>query len=85
MQYIIYETVNTCSQMICPQLFDERLLYVVLLVGLEEGEEGLFLTDGAAAQHHRHILQHRGLAVKCLVLRYSGELLFCDTPGRAGG
>lgn len=53
--------------MIFPYLFDERLLYVVLLVGLEEGEEGLFLTDGAAAQHHRHTLQQRGLAVKGLV------------------
>lgn len=48
-------------------LFDELLLYIILLVGLEEGKQSLLFTDRAAAQHHRQTLQQGSLTVKGLV------------------
>lgn len=45
-------------------LFDELLLYIVLLVGLEEGKQRLFLTYWATTQYNGQTLQQGGLAVK---------------------
>jgi len=49
-------------------LFNELLLDVILLIGLEEGKQTLLFIHWAATQHNGQTLQQSGHAVERLVL-----------------